>query len=532
MSVCPNCGTSNNGGKFCCNCGTPLPAEEPVQNVQPAVQPVAQPAPVQPEVQPVAAPAPVQPVAAPVQVQQEAAPVVQPVYQQPEYQSAAQASQTVYAQAANPETQPKEKANGMCKVGFILSLVGIITFALTSLFGLIFSIVGLIQASSKKQKGKGLAVAGIIISVVLMGIVGFASYYVFNEMDKYTDPGFIIDTTKETTAEDEDDKTEIITKTNWVEKHDGSYLVFEKHNSFKYYQSVTDTSNYYYTGKYELYFGDEAIDVITNDYEEAGVTEDEIKQMYTDKQLKNLVVLILKNDGCWVDGENTRDEAWTTVYLGYFQEKNGYEIFLINVSTATDFDFIPEDEYEIPVTATTTTEETTMPTETVETTAATSDTSETTVETSQTSDYSGYEAVGDDISGYVYLTQGTWADWTESGINRDDYAAIYQKINMETMTIFNLSVYSGQYTTSNLKPLAEALKANLESDTGYSGVTMEETTFGGYKAYSIRGQYQDGMYLNVWLFVDKNGKLHYNSIEYFDSDIASYNMFVETYTLN
>ena len=31
MSFCPNCGTENNGGKFCCNCGTPLPVEQPVQ---------------------------------------------------------------------------------------------------------------------------------------------------------------------------------------------------------------------------------------------------------------------------------------------------------------------------------------------------------------------------------------------------------------------------------------------------------------------------------------------------------------------
>ena len=99
------------------------------------------------------------------------------------------------------------------------------------------------------------------------------------------------------------------------------------------------------------------------------------------------------------------------------------------------------------------------------------------------------------------------------------------------MTIFNLTVYSGQYQAASLGAMADSLKGGMESDTGYTNISVEETTVCGYKAYSIRGLYQDGMWLNVWIFVDNNGKLHYNSIEYFENDVASYNMFVETYTI-
>ena len=83
MAVCPNCGTNNESGKFCCNCGTPLPAEQPVQPVQPVAEPVAAPVaqPEQPVAQPVAVPV-AEPVAQPV-MQPVAEPTVQPVYQQP-----------------------------------------------------------------------------------------------------------------------------------------------------------------------------------------------------------------------------------------------------------------------------------------------------------------------------------------------------------------------------------------------------------------------------------------------------------------
>ena len=134
MAVCPNCGTNNESGKFCCNCGTPLPAEQPVHPVQPVAEPVAAPVaqPEQPVAQPVAVPV-AEPVAQPV-MQPVAEPTVQPVYQQP--------VSNVYSQSvATAANEPK--TNGMCKLGFILSMVGIATLGLTSLFGLIFSIVGL-----------------------------------------------------------------------------------------------------------------------------------------------------------------------------------------------------------------------------------------------------------------------------------------------------------------------------------------------------------------------------------------------------
>ena len=58
-----------------------------------------------------------------------------------------------------------------------------------------------------------------------------------------------------------------------------------------------------------------------------------------------------------------------------------------------------------------------------------------------------------------------------------------------------------------------------------------KTTMGGYQAYTITGQYQDGMYLTIWLFADSSNYLHYISVEYFESDRASYEMVRDTYRL-
>lgn len=132
---CPNCGTQNNDGvKFCANCGTALtpdiPAAAPVQQYNPVnVNPVN---------------------AEPVNV----APVYTPV-------------NTVAAQ----------KTNVLCVVGFIVSLASIVLLGTTAIIGLILSIIGLIAANKNNQKGKGMGIAGVIISGILVAVWIFALIY-------------------------------------------------------------------------------------------------------------------------------------------------------------------------------------------------------------------------------------------------------------------------------------------------------------------------------------------------------------------
>jgi hypothetical protein len=62
---------------------------------------------------------------------------------------------------------PQQGTNGLSIAGFVLAIV-------VAPIGFILSIVGLVQAGRRGQKGKGLAIAGIIISLVLM-VTGVAA---------------------------------------------------------------------------------------------------------------------------------------------------------------------------------------------------------------------------------------------------------------------------------------------------------------------------------------------------------------------
>lgn len=74
------------------------------------------------------------------------------------------------------------KTNGMAIAGLILAF-------LVAPIGLILSLVGLIQAGRQGQKGKGLAVIGIVVSLVLMIGAGTAMYLVAGKVSTLADPG-------------------------------------------------------------------------------------------------------------------------------------------------------------------------------------------------------------------------------------------------------------------------------------------------------------------------------------------------------
>ena len=69
--------------------------------------------------------------------------------------------------------QQKAKINACALVGFILAMVGVVTFfidfmGMLALAGMILSIVGLVQlVKNKEQKGKALAISGISVGACM-----------------------------------------------------------------------------------------------------------------------------------------------------------------------------------------------------------------------------------------------------------------------------------------------------------------------------------------------------------------------------
>jgi len=74
-------------------------------------------------------------------------------------------NQTVLSQTT---TNNSKKTNGFAIAGFVISIVSIFCCGLPSWLGLVFSIIGLVNANKGEGEGKGFAIAGIVISAILL----------------------------------------------------------------------------------------------------------------------------------------------------------------------------------------------------------------------------------------------------------------------------------------------------------------------------------------------------------------------------
>ncbi len=76
------------------------------------------------------------------------------------------------------------KNNSLAVAGFVTSIVSLIInlWGIVGLLALILSVIGLVQISNNKEKGKGLAIAGIIIGA--FSIV-YAAVIIINYMNLY-----------------------------------------------------------------------------------------------------------------------------------------------------------------------------------------------------------------------------------------------------------------------------------------------------------------------------------------------------------
>lgn len=66
--------------------------------------------------------------------------------------------------------QQEKKANNFGVIGFIISIISFFTFGLTTVFGLILSIIGIIDGKKKKQN-YGFGIAGLVISSIIILIL-------------------------------------------------------------------------------------------------------------------------------------------------------------------------------------------------------------------------------------------------------------------------------------------------------------------------------------------------------------------------
>ena len=140
----------------------------------------------------------------------------------------------------------------------------------------------------------------------------------------------------------------------------------------------------------------------------------------------------------------------------------------------------------------------------------------------------GEDYWGDNVVGAVKLYEGDWTESDETDAMDDSYLEMLQMYNADTETRIQLSVISGEYDPSLAEEMAEEFQVTME-EFDYYVSEVEEISLGGYTAYEVSAQYDDGKYLTVWYFVDGDLAMHYITAEYYESDIAAYEMVRDTY---
>ena len=83
------------------------------------------------------------------------------------------------------QTYVTKKSNGMAVAGFVISLVSLLCCGYSSWLGLFFYIIGLVNANKNEGEGKELAIAGIVISSILLIIIVLLT--IFGVMASVTD---------------------------------------------------------------------------------------------------------------------------------------------------------------------------------------------------------------------------------------------------------------------------------------------------------------------------------------------------------
>ena len=106
---------------------------------------------------------------------------------------------------------------------------------------------------------------------------------------------------------------------------DDSVIYFQTDGTFEWYLSADDTSDNYYTGTYEVYTGEDALEYITVDLSDYGVTVDEMYEFFARNadndfyQMSNLCCVVLHNDERMMDGK-LESMGKDTYYMGFYQD--------------------------------------------------------------------------------------------------------------------------------------------------------------------------------------------------------------------
>lgn len=137
---------------------------------------------------------------------------------------------------------------------------------------------------------------------------------------------------------------DLLAGTSWISGNDNSQWVFGTDKTFHWYQTEGETDDNYFAGTYEFHVGQDAINYLTTEFSDYGITERKIRQVLSSNSeymLDNFVCFSCVNQSFMLRGKEQLSEDTISSYLGFFLQDGTY-LDIANMTTGTCYGFTKE----------------------------------------------------------------------------------------------------------------------------------------------------------------------------------------------
>lgn len=137
---------------------------------------------------------------------------------------------------------------------------------------------------------------------------------------------------------------DLLAGTSWISGNDNSQWVFGTDKTFHWYQTEGETGDNYFAGTYEFHVGQDAINYLTTEFSDYGITERKIRQVISgnsEYMLDNFVCFSCVNQSFMLRGKEQLSEDTISSYLGFFLQDGTY-LDIANMTTGTYYGFTKE----------------------------------------------------------------------------------------------------------------------------------------------------------------------------------------------
>ncbi len=191
----------------------------------------------------------------------------------------------------------------------------------------------------KKDNSTLIVISVIMISLVVVGLLTVTSFLVYNNLKKDNLTDLKIE-----------EKLELdLNNSIWVSEKDTMFEFFN--NEFRWYQSIDNVFDNYYSGNFQVMRGEEAYNYLTTELNEYGITKNELDNYFErnsnsdDYNLDNLIYLELTNESVMIDGKVEDMNNQLSHYFGYVIDYES-SLDIVNMNTGTKLLFHLEEYYK------------------------------------------------------------------------------------------------------------------------------------------------------------------------------------------